>query len=178
MILYSGNLGLAHEFETVIRAARRLATEMPNVLFAFVGVGPRLSEVRDATDGMQNVEFHDYVDRSRLGDTLASADVHLVTLRPEMVGLLVPSKIYGILAAARPTIYVGPQSGEIHDILRDGRCGVTVRNGDVDALVAAIRDYACDLRRRDDEGRNARAYFESRFTKAKSLAALQRIVEG
>lgn len=177
VVLYSGNLGLAHEFDTLIAAAKRLAAAMPNVLFAFVGVGPRLKEVRDATRDVPNVAFQDYVDRSRLGDTLAAADVHLVTLRPDMVGLLVPSKIYGILAASRPTIYVGPPSGEVHDILRDGRCGATIANGDVDGLVAAVRDYACDPKRRDEEGRNARTYFEARFTKAKSLAALQRIVE-
>jgi glycosyltransferase involved in cell wall biosynthesis len=177
VVLYSGNLGLAHEFETLVAAARQLAGVMPNVLFAFVGVGPRLKEVREATREFSNVEFQDYVERKRLGDTLAAADVHIVTLRPDMVGLLVPSKIYGILAAGRPTIYIGPPAGEIHDILREGRCGTSVPNGDVDALVKAIRDYACDPRRRDDEGRNARAFFESRFTKAKSLAALQRIVE-
>ena len=177
VVLYSGNLGLAHEFDTVVAAAKRLAAEMPDVLFAFVGVGPRLKEVRESALDLANVEFRDYVERSRLGDTLAAADIHLVTLRPEMVGLLVPSKIYGILAAGRPTIYVGPAAGEIHDILRDGRCGATVANGDVDAFVRAVRDYARDPRRRDDEGRNARAIFEARFTKAKSLAALQRIVE-
>jgi colanic acid biosynthesis glycosyl transferase WcaI len=178
VVLYSGNLGLAHEFETVIAAAKRLAGAMPNVLFAFVGVGPRLTEVRDATRDAPNVEFQDYVDRSRLGDTLSAADIHLVTLRPDMAGLLVPSKIYGILAAGRPTVYVGPAEGEIHDILREGRCGTSVRNGDVDALVQAVRDYACDPIRRDEEGRNARGFFEARFTRAKSLAALQRIVEG
>jgi colanic acid biosynthesis glycosyl transferase WcaI len=177
VILYSGNLGLAHEFETVVAAAKRLADVMPNVLFAFIGVGPRLNEVREATREMPNVEFQDYVDRSRLGDTLSAGDVHLVTLRPDMAGLLVPSKIYGILAAGRPTIYIGPAEGEVHSIVREGRCGTSIRNADVDGLVSAIRDYACDPKRRDDEGRNARQFFEARFTKGKSLAAMQHIVE-
>ncbi|MGZ4778979.1 MAG: glycosyltransferase family 4 protein [Thermoanaerobaculia bacterium] len=177
VVLYSGNLGLAHEFETVVASAKKLAATMPNVLFAFIGVGPRLAEAREATRDAANVVFQDYVERARLGDTLAAADVHLVTLRPDMVGLLVPSKIYGILAAGRPTIYVGPPEGEIHDILREGRCGTSVRNGDVDGLIAAVREYACNPIRRDEEGTNARRLFESRFTRAKSLRALQAIVE-
>ena len=176
--LYSGNLGLAHEFETVLSAARRLSSMMPDVLFAFVGVGPRLKEVREAARDLPNVEFRDYVDRSRLGDTLTAADLHLVTLRPNMPGLLVPSKIYGILAAGRPTIYVGPDAGEIAGILREGHCGASVRNGDIDGLVAIIAEYACDSIRRDREGENARALFERRFTRRKSLDAFRHIVEG
>ena len=176
VILYSGNLGLAHEFETLSRAAQSLVTTMPNVLFAFVGVGPRLREVREAARDLPNVEFRDYVDRSRLGDTLTAADIHLVTLRPNMPGLLVPSKIYGILAAGRPTIYIGPD-GEIADILREGRCGSTVPNGDVDGLVTTIRDYACDPFRRDVEGTNARAIFEARFTRRRSLDTFRGLLE-
>jgi colanic acid biosynthesis glycosyl transferase WcaI len=177
VLLYSGNLGLAHEFDTIIGAARTLSRLMPNALFAFAGVGPRLNEVREATRDLPNVAFQSYVKRSQLGDTLVAADVHLVTLRPEMVGLLVPSKIYGILAAGRPTIFVGPATGEIHDILRDGQCGRTVANDDVDELVKTIREYASDQPRRDREGRNARSYFEAHFTKRKSLRHLQDIIE-
>ena len=53
--------------------------------------------------------------RERLGLSLTAPDAHLVTLRSRMPGLLVPSKIYGILAAGRPTLYVGPTDGEIAD---------------------------------------------------------------
>jgi colanic acid biosynthesis glycosyl transferase WcaI len=175
--VYSGNLGLAHEFETLVAAAKQLSVALPDVLVAFVGNGPRLREVQEATKNLPNVEFRDFVERSRLGDSLAAADVHLVTLRSDMAGLLVPSKIYGILAAGRPTIYVGPPAGEVHDILRDGRCGVSIRNGDVDRLVAAIRDYAGDRSRLDREGESARRYFVQHFTKEGRLTALREIIE-
>jgi glycosyltransferase involved in cell wall biosynthesis len=177
VLLYSGNLGLAHEFETLIAAAKRMASLLPNVLFVFAGVGPRLREVREATRDLDNVEFRDFVERSRLGESLTAADVHVVTLRPDIAGLLVPSKIYGILAAGRPTIYVGPAEGEIHQIITDGRCGVSIRNGDVDGFITAIREYACEPFRRDREGENARSAFEARFTRKESLRALQQIVE-
>jgi colanic acid biosynthesis glycosyl transferase WcaI len=177
VVLYSGNLGLAHEFDTLIAAAGKLAETMPNVLFAFAGVGPRLREVREGTLHLPNIEFHDFVERSRLGESLTAGDVHLVTLRSDLAGLLVPSKIYGILAAGRPTIYIGPAVGEVHDILRDGKCGVSIRNGDVDGVVAAIHDYASDPSRRNREGGNARRLLEQRFTKQGRLIALREIIE-
>lgn len=177
VVLYSGNLGLAHEFDTLIAAAAQLATELPHVQFSFAGVGPRLSEVQAATRDLRNVEFRSFVPRNRLGESLRAGHVHLVTLRPDMAGLLVPSKIYGILAAARPTIYIGPAAGEVHDILREGRCGTSIRNGDVSGLVAAIQSYVSDPGRLQGEGANARSEFESRFTKATGLRSFQQIIE-
>lgn len=177
IILYSGNLGLAHEFDTVIEAARRLEGALPHVMFKFIGGGPRLAEVRAAAGSLGNVEFHDYVDRSRLGETLTSADVHLVTLRPNMAGLLVPSKIYGVLAAGRPTIYVGPDDGEIAAILREGNCGVRVRNGDVEGLLQSVRNYANHPDMLERHGKNARAIFERRFTREQSLRLFRDTVE-
>jgi colanic acid biosynthesis glycosyl transferase WcaI len=177
IILYSGNLGLAHEFDTVIEAARRLERTMPEVIFKFIGGGPRSREVRKAASTLANVEFHDYVDRARLGETLSAADVHLITLRSGMAGLLVPSKIYGILAAGRPTIYVGPDEGEVADIVREGHCGVRVANGDVEILVEAIREYASDPLRRARDGVNARAIFERQFTREKSVRQFRQLLE-
>jgi glycosyltransferase involved in cell wall biosynthesis len=86
-----------------------------------------------------------------------------------MPGLLVPSKIYGILAAGRPTIYVGPDEGEIADIIRAGSCGTRLAVGDAAGLAASIRTYVADRRRVAEEGRRARALFEERFTKERGL---------
>lgn len=165
VVLYSGNLGLAHEFETVLAAAERLRSRP--VTFAFIGDGPRRPDVQRAVEerGLPNVEFHPGVPRSELGDSLAAADLHLVTLRPGMQGLLVPSKIYGILAAGVPTLYVGPPEGEVFDIVSRG-CGTAIANGDAEALEAAVLSYASDPDRRRREGAAARALLESRFRRA------------
>ena len=175
VVLYSGNLGLAHEFETVLDAAARLA-DRP-VVFAFVGSGPRLDEARAiaAHRRLANVEFHPHVTREDLGDLLAAGDLHLVTLRPGIPGLLVPSKVYGILAAGRPTLYVGPDEGEVRAIVRRG-CGAAVPNGDVDRLVETIEVYRTDETRRRREGLAARRLVDAEFTNARQtgliLAAL------
>ena len=65
------------------------------------------------------------------------ADVHLISMRPEMTGIVVPGKLYGAMAAGRPAVFVGPEHCESADTIRDAGCGLTVAPGDVDGLVAA-----------------------------------------
>ena len=104
---YSGNLGRAHEFETMLSAARAL----PHVQFAISGGGAQLDRVRANAPG--NVTFRDYAPRERLSESLSSVDVHLVSLLPALEGLIVPSKFYGVLAVARPVIFVGARDSEL-----------------------------------------------------------------
>jgi colanic acid biosynthesis glycosyl transferase WcaI len=171
-VVYSGNMGLAHEFETVLAAADRLRAQP--VTFAFVGDGPRRKEIEAAAvaRGLTNVEFHRGVPRRALGDSLSAADLQLVTLRPGMPGLLVPSKIYGILAAGVPTVYVGPAEGEVFDIVTRGGCGVAIANGAAAALEAAVLEYMSDPERRRREGRAARAALESGFSRGRQTREL------
>jgi glycosyltransferase involved in cell wall biosynthesis len=178
VVLYSGNLGLAHEFDTALAAAELLG-DRPEVLLALVGSGPRLAEVEREVRrrALRNVELRTHQAREDLGQSLTAGDVHLVTLRDGLEGLLVPSKIYGILAAGRPTLYVGPAAGEIDLILRQGACGARVGVGDAAGLAAAIRAYAGDAERVVREGRRARALFEERFDKERGLEAHRRLIE-
>jgi len=178
VVLYSGNLGLVHEFDTLLGAAEALRDEK-RVRFAFVGDGPRRAwvEREAARRGLANVEFRPHVSREALGLSLTAGDLHLVTLRERAHGLVVPSKIYGILAAGRPTLYVGPREGEVADILRQGECGVRVAAGDSRAAADSVRAYLGDEDRRNEEGARARRLFERRFTRARALEALGRAIE-
>lgn len=177
VVLYSGNMGLAHEFDTLLDAAEALRGES-DVLFAFVGGGPRRTEVEReaARRGLPNVTFHPAVPRAELSASLAAADLHAVTLRPGLPGLLVPSKIYGILAAARPALYVGPPEGEVHDIVVECDGGDSVRNGDAEGVVAAVRKYR-DPRQAGWAAARGRAMFKARFTKEGQTAKLVSLLE-
>lgn len=204
VVMYSGNLGLAHEFDTLLDAAklvqewssapappqpsefvterfskRRSVEPRREIIFAFVGGGPRKGEVQRRAEAMElrNVRFYDYVAREELGASLTAGDVHVVTLRPKMPGLLVPSKIYGILAAGRPVIYVGPRRGEVHEIVARGACGVVIDNGDAHALRSAILAYADDRDALERESGNARELFAREFTRVRSIGAFVRVVE-
>ncbi len=143
--MYSGNLGLAHSFDEFLEAARRLR-HRDDIVFLFVGDGPRRSEVAAAKQkyGLDNLRLLDYFPREQLQTSLSLADVHLISMRPEMTGICVPGKLYGAMASARPTLFVGPDHCETADTIRRADCGYTVRPGDVTSVVAAIEHLAAD----------------------------------
>lgn len=140
--LYSGNLGLAHDFETFLQAAKSL--EGAGVRMVFAGEGPRLEEVRRAAAGLAHVSFLAPQAKENLGAFLAAADVHLVTVRSGLEGLVVPSKIYGILAAGRPVVYVGPSNSEAARLLTETNAGVVIAQGNAAGLAAFLRNAATD----------------------------------
>ncbi len=161
VVVYSGNLGRVHEFETILGAAA-LVRDVPAIEFAFVGHGPRLAAVREAvaTTGLTNVQFHPLQPREKLGASLAAADVHLVTLRRGFESLVNPSKLSGILAAARPALFVGPPASAIAALLRDRNCGLSFTNGDSTGLANALRELHENRTRCSALGTAARAVYE------------------
>ncbi|MCU1230195.1 MAG: glycosyltransferase WbuB [Acidobacteria bacterium] len=173
---YSGNLGRAHDFATITGAMRLLA-DAPSIRFVITGGGAQLESVKEATDGLANVAFRPYQPRELLSESLSSADVHLVSLQPELEGLIVPSKIYGILAVARPAIFIGAADGEVGNMLTKNDCGVVVAPGDSAALARVIRDLASDRTRAGEMGRRGQALYESRFAPPIAFANWERILE-
>lgn len=172
VVMYSGNMGRAHEFETMVAAACILRSRR-DVVFVFVGDGVRRQWIENemARRGLRNMIFKPYQPRERLAQSLGAADVHLISLRPSLEGLVVPSKFYGIAAAGRPVIYIGSADGEIPRILADHRCGITVAEGDGERLAGEIMALADDSRDRAAKGEAARAVFEKAFDKPVALAA-------
>ncbi|WP_207482603.1 glycosyltransferase family 4 protein [Arenibaculum pallidiluteum] len=168
---YSGNLGRAHDFSTVIDAAGRL-THRTDIAFLFVGDGHRREWVERevARRGLRNVMMRPLQPRELLAETLAVADVHLVTLLPAMEPYIVPSKFYGIAAAGRPTLFVGDPTGEIATLVRDGDCGDAFPIGGGEALAARIAALADDPAECARLGANARRLFESAFSRDRGVA--------
>jgi glycosyltransferase involved in cell wall biosynthesis len=163
---YSGNLGRVHEFDTFLNAAELLNRSDENVEFLIIGAGPRLGEVKAAvrSRGLTNVQFRPLQERDSLLHSLCVPDVHLCILKPEFEGLVVPSKLYGILAAGRPCIFVGSCNGEISAVLRQGNCGFGVQVGDPKGLSEAIRCLSNDQSLVSEMGRRSRALFEAQFS--------------
>ena len=168
---YSGNLGRAHEFDTIIGAMRAL----PDVRFAFTGGGAKLDAVRAAAGG--NAEFRPYAPRSELSASLSSVDAHLVSLQPALEGLIVPSKFYGVLAVARPVIFIGSAHGALGRIIAESRCGIVVSPGDVDGLTREIRALAADRAGAEAMGRRGRELYLARFAPARAFDAWERVLE-
>jgi glycosyltransferase involved in cell wall biosynthesis len=175
---YSGNFGRSHEFGTVLDAAARLAGN-EDVAFLFIGGGARRESVERevAQRSLGNCVFRPYQPRAALTRSLGAADVHLVTLKPELEGLIVPSKIYGVLAAGRPVLFVGDPHGELGELVDSHRIGFSVDPGDAAALEKHIRWLAAHGEEWQEMGIRARELFEARFDRKIALSGWSALLE-
>lgn len=157
---YSGNLGEGHEFETLLAGMNQLKGRA-DLRFQFVGRGKRRPPLEAGVQrlGIGNCAFHDYVPEAELNRSLNQADVCLVTLARGFEGLIVPSKIYGIMAAGKPVLYIGASEGEIPTLVRRHQLGWVVEQGDVAGLVRALEEAADRAELRAVFGHNARQAF-------------------
>jgi colanic acid biosynthesis glycosyl transferase WcaI len=168
---YSGNLGRAHEFETVIGAARLLRSN-PRFAFLITGGGAKANALRASVQeqGLENFFFQSYQPAELLSDSLAAADVHFVSLLPALEGLIVPSKLYGILAAGRPVVFIGDTTSELAMLVRERQCGIAVGVGDSDGLAAELCALQADPARLESMGARARELALARYTKEHAVA--------
>jgi colanic acid biosynthesis glycosyl transferase WcaI len=177
VIGYSGNLGRAHEYDTILGAAEVLRSD-PRFAFLFIGGGTNMDALKLETElrGMPNFHFLPYQPRGELEDSLAAADLHLASLLPSLEGLIVPSKFYGILAAGRPVLFIGDRDGELSRVIRSTHCGLVIAPGDSSALVEAIKGLESDSARRVEMGMTARALLCSRFSSRRALASWTKLL--
>jgi glycosyltransferase involved in cell wall biosynthesis len=139
VVTHSGNVGLSQNLDVLVEAAGRLAPH-PDIVIAVVGDGARRQTLQDRANrrGLTNLRFFPYQPKELLIDSFAAADVFLVSLRPGLEGYIVPSKLYGILAAGRPFIAATDPSCEAAALGARHECGLWARPDDPDALAAAI----------------------------------------
>jgi glycosyltransferase involved in cell wall biosynthesis len=174
---YSGNFGRAHDFATILDAAV-LLRDLPDLHFLFVGNGAQRPwvEERVAALGLASVSFRPYQPLDRLALSLSVPDVHLVSLKPELEGLIVPSKFYSVLAAGRPVLFVGDPKGELATCIEQAGCGRVFPVGAAGELAAAIRELAGQPAQVAEMGARARALWASRFQRQHALATWQELL--
>lgn len=170
---YSGNLGRAHEIETILGAAEIAQEERrSDIKFLVIGGGflhERL-EREIAVRHLNNFTLKPYQPREKLPLSLTLPDVHWVSLLPSLEGLIVPSKFYGAAASGRPVIFIGDAAGELGDIVPQSQSGAVVGVGESKTLAQLLFAYADDPARRLSDGSNARALVESGFNRRAVLA--------
>jgi glycosyltransferase involved in cell wall biosynthesis len=177
---YSGNLGRSHEFDTVVAAAEHLRGD-PHIVFLFIGGGSKFDELaRRVSERKLDplFSFMPYQERSALTHSLSVPDVHWISLKPELEGLVVPSKFYGIAAAARPVIAVTAQDGEIARLIRFYQCGKVIEPGNGEELAATLRSLFADRRSLEEMGLRARTMLEAHFTREQAFGRWHRLFEG
>ena len=157
VLLYSGNLGLAHDLATIQGAILNFRND-PKFRFIFSGTGGKRAQLAAFCEShtIENVELRPFVDRDKLSEGLAVGDVGLVTQTEASCGALVPSKVYGILAAGRPLLFIGPADATPALLIERHRCGWRVNPGDVQGVTDLLRYLAAHPQVVRESGARAR----------------------
>jgi glycosyltransferase involved in cell wall biosynthesis len=174
-ILYSGNLGLAHDVATIREVIERLGAD-PSFHFDFAGSGPQRTELEDfcRSRAFGNVSFRPYVRQEQLGASLGQCHVGLVTQKAATLGAVVPSKTYGLMAAGRPVLYIGPAAATPALLIGRFDCGWHLECGDVDGALDLLKHLSAhpeEIRRKGENGRKA---FADRYDKPTGVARICR----
>jgi glycosyltransferase involved in cell wall biosynthesis len=173
VIGYSGNLGRAHDADTMLEAAQLLAGEQSGrIRFLFIGGGAKHASLAAAkADAVRSamLVWQSYRPRSELLESLNVPDVHWLSLEPELEGLIVPSKFYGAAAVGKPIIFIGDTDGEIARLIRMAGCGASFAKGDSEGVAVYIAQLAADPDLRLRLGTNARQFCEAQLTRKARL---------
>ena len=181
IIHYSGNMGLNHSFDTILETASKLNNHN-EIKFIFVGDGVRRIEIEKyiLKNKLNNVIIKDYVAREYLNDNLNCSDVSVITLRKDSAGIVVPSKLYGIMAAGKSIIFVGPQECEIAYIIKQHQIGYIIDDGDTESFINAVMELKNSPELRIKLGNRARSvfleFYERKISTEKHYSILKDLV--
>jgi glycosyltransferase involved in cell wall biosynthesis len=154
VLLHAGNIGFYGAWDTLLAAAKELAAE--GVGFVFVGEGAQRDALAAEATGIPNVRFLPFFPGIKIPSVLASADAHLITVKRGLEGVVVPSKMYGILAAGKPIVAVAPMETDVASHGLKQGFGVAVDPDRPSELSAAIRALAADCDRIERMSRAAK----------------------
>jgi colanic acid biosynthesis glycosyl transferase WcaI len=174
VLVHAGNLGFYGAWETLIRAARLL--ESDGIGFLFVGDGASKPAVEAMARDCNAVRILPFRPASEIPNVMAAGDLHVVTVKRGLEGVVVPSKFYGILAAGRPVLAVAPGSSDVARLVRESGCGICVEPEDVEGIVRCVRELRRQPEKLLDMGRRA-ANLSQRFQQTSELRRFVEIVE-
>jgi colanic acid biosynthesis glycosyl transferase WcaI len=172
VVLYAGNVGFSQSLDLVLAAARA----MPEVTFLINGDGAARATLESAARDIANVRFAGFIEPSRLGELLATGDVHVVPLKAGLGRVSVPSKTYSILAAGRPVVAAIDAGTAVPQILADARAGISVPPDDAPAFIAALQTLLADPGRRAQMGAAGRRWVETNASPSAVGAAYDRLL--
>jgi glycosyltransferase involved in cell wall biosynthesis len=179
VVMYSGNLSPVHPLDTILQAARELR-EDSRLVFVFLGAGGHRATIEEAIrrDRLSHVLLLPYQPLDQIRYSLSAADVHLVSMGTDMVGIVHPCKVYGAMAAARPVLYLGPRRSHVGALVDRFDIGWQVDHGDVAgavkvlAAVAAAPDQELAAR-----GARARAALSGELSQSHLLSSFCDLLE-
>jgi glycosyltransferase involved in cell wall biosynthesis len=152
--IHAGNLGFYGAWDTLVRAMKLL--EGDNTGLVFVGEGANRDRLELSARESSNVRFLPFRPAAEIPYVMAAGDVHIVTVKRGLEGVVVPSKLFSILAAGRPVLVVAPEQCDTVRIVRANQCGLAADPDDPAAVAAALRKLRSDPALLEGMGRRAR----------------------
>jgi colanic acid biosynthesis glycosyl transferase WcaI len=157
-IMYLGFAAPWHDFDSIIQAIPKLVSRYP-IQFFFIGNGPGIDRVAKAkvAEGWENVFVMGWIPREELLKLPMCGDIHIASLKRDMIGTCSPSKTYTSMAFARPTFFIGPTECQAAQDILEANAGRVVQNAD--ELVTAVEDFLANPETLEFCSRNARKAF-------------------
>lgn len=146
VVMYAGNHSPCHPLDTLVEAARRLSSRR-EIVFCFVGGGSEQLKVKTfaTRHGLKNIRCFPYQSLDTLSASLSAADLHVVVMGNEFVGIVHPSKLYNILTVGSPFLYIGPEPSHLSEIVANANGdyrSYSASHGDVETVVERILEQA------------------------------------
>ena len=179
VLLYSGNLGAAHDAETMLRAVAAARASLPDLRMVIIGAGSRIAQARSLVQSLaleEVVLFKPFVSDDLLPQSLGVAHMGVVTLLPGFEGLVVPSKLLGQMARGIPTVYVGPKNSDVADLISKSDGGISVENGQWADLAAGLTELVTDPAALDRMGASAMSYYSRYLSREIGLSNYRSLV--
>ena len=174
VVLHAGHLGFYGAWSTLLQAAEILRDE--NTGLVFIGDGANRKAMQSSVNGSPNVRFLPFRPASEIPHVMAAGDLHIITVKRGLEGVVVPSKLFSTLAAGRPVLVVAPSECDASRIVRESGCGITADPDDPNSVAAGIRELRDNPRRLAEMGRRARETSE-KYARVKELAKFPSIIE-
>lgn len=174
VLVHAGNLGFYGAWETMVGAARKLSDE--GIGLVFVGDGAQREKIEAAAAGCANVRFLPFFPAGKIASVLASADAHIVTVKRGLEGVIVPSKMYGILAAGKPILAVAPRETDVASIGERRGFAICADPDDASEVAGAVREISRDAEKLQRMGEAARAA-ASDYDRVNELRKFVQIIE-
>ncbi|MDR2730392.1 MAG: glycosyltransferase family 4 protein [Treponema sp.] len=165
-ILYSGTIGHAHQFEEFIILARELRKRNVSISFCFAGQGNKYKDLQNMiTPEDSNITFAGFVDEKLLPLRLASADIHMISLRHGWEGVVVPSKFFGSLAAGRPLLYCGTPNSCIAELIHKEGFGFIIEMNNIKVIADQLEELSHNKSRLQSMQKAAFSFYKKYFSK-------------
>jgi glycosyltransferase involved in cell wall biosynthesis len=175
VVSFAGTMGWSQGLDTVIEAARLRRAES-KLTFLLVGGGAERLRLEQLASGLSNVRFVQMQPKEKYSQVLAASDACLVTLRPEVLTPVVPSKLLTIMAAARPVLASLPLGGDAPKIVIDSCCGIVAPAGDAAAIADAVLRLKTDPERALALGHNGREYAIRNFSRPACVRRFEKVL--